>query len=69
VPAEPLFGDEVHTAAKEVLEVEREFHEVPERRLPRCELDQHIDIALRPVFAPGGRSEDADLLHAEPFTE
>jgi hypothetical protein len=27
----------------------------------RRQLDQHIHIALRPVFAPGSRPEDADV--------
>ncbi len=52
VRAKPLSGDQVHAATKEVLKVVCQLHEIPERGLPRRELDQNIHVAVRPVLSP-----------------
>lgn len=66
---EPADGEQVDLPPVEFLQEICERHEVPEREVVRRQLDQHVHIALRPVIAPGGRPEDADLRHTEPLPE
>lgn len=62
-------GDKIHPAPEEIFQIERQPHEIPECRLPRRKLDQHIHIALGPLLSPGGGPEDANPRDAEPLPE
>jgi len=58
-----LRRDEFDRLAKHVLQQVAEFNEVIERLLPRCELDERVDVAPGARGIVSDRTEEREALH------
>lgn len=67
IAAEDLLGPDVHRDTKELGELDLQRLHV-EQRASGLELDEQVDVAVGPVLASGGGTEDARFGGAVPLT-